>query len=130
MLRLKDLRNSPDKNPTGKKLSQQALADVLQVSRSTVAMWETGASDPDTDSLKKIANYFSVTTDYLLGRDENIISGENKKTPADLKKILENQQVMFDGEMLTEKDRELINQMLTKMYEAGKELNKRKKQSE
>mgnify|MGYP003589139658 CR=1 FL=1 len=130
MLRLKDLRNSPNNNPTGKKLSQQALADVLQVSRSTVAMWETGASDPDTDSLQKIANYFGVSTDYLLGRDAPSVNSDTKKIPADLKKILENQQVMFDGEIITDKDRELINQMLTKMYQAGKDLNKRTKQSE
>ena len=60
MLMLKEVR--------GKKgISQQKLADYLSVSRSTIAMWETGASEPDTATLKKIASYFSVSLDYLLG---------------------------------------------------------------
>lgn len=67
MLRLKELRNSPE-NPTGKKISQQKMAEILQVSRSTIGMWETGASDPDTDALKNIADYFNVSIDYVLGR--------------------------------------------------------------
>ena len=71
MLKLKELRNSPD-NPIGKKISQKKMAEILQVSRSTIAMWETGASDPDTDSLQKIANYFGVSIDYLLGRYESL----------------------------------------------------------
>lgn len=71
MLKLKELRNSPD-NPVGQKISQQKMAEILKVSRSTIAMWETGASDPDTESLQKIADYFGVTIDYLLGRYEPV----------------------------------------------------------
>ena len=58
-MRLKELR-------TAHKLSQQKVADYLHVSRSTVGMWETGASQPDTGNLKKIADYFGVSIDYLL----------------------------------------------------------------
>lgn len=75
MIRLKELRANI-KATKGKKVSQQDLAKALNVSRSTVSMWETGASDPDTDSLQKIASYFSVSVDYLLGY--NILE-ENKK---------------------------------------------------
>ncbi len=50
-----------------RRLSQQQLADKLGVSRSTVAMWETGNSEPDLETLWKISEYFNVTTDYLLG---------------------------------------------------------------
>ena len=48
------------------KISQQKLASHIGVSRSTIAMWETDGSQPDNDSLRKIANYFNVSTDYLL----------------------------------------------------------------
>lgn len=75
MIRLKELRANI-KATKGKKVSQQDLAKALNVSRSTVSMWETGASDPDTDSLQKIASYFSVSVDYLLGYN---IMEENKK---------------------------------------------------
>lgn len=61
MLNLKIIR-------TQQKVSQQKLADKIGVSRSTVAMWETGGSQPDNEMLKKIADFFNVTTDYLLGR--------------------------------------------------------------
>lgn len=52
-----------------RKLSQQALADILGVARSTVAMWETGASEPDRDMILQLASYFDVSTDYLLGHE-------------------------------------------------------------
>ncbi len=54
-----------------KKYSQLKLASMLGVSRSAVAMWESGASQPDNDTLLKIANIFDVSVDYLLGRDDN-----------------------------------------------------------
>lgn len=62
MINLKTIR-------TEKKISQQKLADKIGVSRSTVAMWETAASQPDNEMLKKIADFFGVSIDYLLGRD-------------------------------------------------------------
>lgn len=47
--------------------SQQKLADTLGVSRSTVAMWETGPNQPDSDMLLRISALFRVSVDYLLG---------------------------------------------------------------
>lgn len=52
-----------------RKISQQTLADALGVARSTVAMWETGASEPDRDMILQLASYFDVSTDYLLGHE-------------------------------------------------------------
>ena len=67
MLVLKQLRNN---YKNGKKISQQKFAEHLGVSRSTVSMWEIGSSQPDNDTLIKIADFFGVTTDYLLGTKE------------------------------------------------------------
>ena len=50
-------------------LSQQQLADQLGVARSTVAMWENGASDPDRATILRLAALFNVSTDYLLGNE-------------------------------------------------------------
>lgn len=52
-----------------KKLSQQALADILNVSQSTVGNWESGSREPDFNTLKVIAEFFGVTIDYLLCRE-------------------------------------------------------------
>lgn len=64
MLNLKKLRQE-------KKYSQQKLADILNVSRSTVAMWETNASEPSNEMLRQIADIFGVSTDYLLGKKDD-----------------------------------------------------------
>lgn len=60
--RLKSLRNS-------RKISQKDFAQALKVSQQTVAGWESGRTEPSNTALKDIADYFNVTTDYLLGRE-------------------------------------------------------------
>ena len=51
-----------------KGISQADLAKQLQVSYSVVCYWETDRSEPTAPNLVKIADYFDVTVDYLLGR--------------------------------------------------------------
>lgn len=51
-----------------KKISQKNLADVMGVSQQTIGSWETGRTQPDQVSLNKLADFFGVSTDYLLGR--------------------------------------------------------------
>ena len=58
-------------------LRQIDFAKVLGISQSTLSTWESGRYEPDAESLVRIAAYFNVTTDYLLGRDDSI-----KKEPA------------------------------------------------
>jgi HTH-type transcriptional regulator, competence development regulator len=53
-----------------KKLSQYDLAERLGFSRGKLANYEQGSRQPDYDTLEKIADYFEVTTDYLLGRTD------------------------------------------------------------
>lgn len=55
---------------TKNNVSQIKLAAAIGVSRSTIAMWETGGSQPDNDNLLLLANYFDVSIDFLLGRKE------------------------------------------------------------
>lgn len=63
--RLKKLR-------TDKEISQAKLANILGTYQQTVARWERGILQPDIDMITRIANYFDVTTDYLLGLSSNI----------------------------------------------------------
>ncbi|HBV87061.1 MAG TPA: transcriptional regulator [Desulfosporosinus sp.] len=64
---------------SNKALSQRELAKMLNVSPSTIAMYETGQRTPDTDTIKMFADFFNVSTDYLLGRtaDPNPLSAED-----------------------------------------------------
>lgn len=58
--RLKELRKS-------KNLSQEKLAEILGASNNAVYNWEVGRSQPPIEIITKLAEYFNVTTDYLLG---------------------------------------------------------------
>lgn len=52
-------------------LSQYQLADRLQFSRGQLGNYEQGTREPDFATLIKIADFFQVSTDYLLGRSED-----------------------------------------------------------
>ena len=51
-------------------LTQAEMAEKLGISRSTIGMYETGAREPDFETLEKIADFFNVDIDYLLGRTD------------------------------------------------------------
>lgn len=53
-----------------KELSQYELADRLGFSRGKIANYEQESRQPDYDTLIKIAEFFEVTTDYLLGKTD------------------------------------------------------------
>lgn len=59
--RLKELRMA-------KKVTQEELGQHLGFRDSTISQYESGSREPDYDTLLKIAEFFGVTTDYLLGR--------------------------------------------------------------
>ena len=77
MFNYKKFKNLRKKN----NLLQSDIAKKINVSASTIGMWEQGRNQPDNDSLIKIANIFNVSTDYLLDNDlSNIdVSNDNKK---------------------------------------------------
>ena len=53
-------------------LSQQQLADELKISQSAIAKWELSKTEPVASMIVKLAKYFDVDSDFLLGlRDEN-----------------------------------------------------------
>lgn len=53
-----------------KKLSQVVLAERLGVANGTVAMWELGKREPDMKMCSRIADFFGVSIDYLVGRTD------------------------------------------------------------
>ena len=61
--RLKSLRLEKD-------ISRNTLATFLNVSVRSICYWENGERECDFNTLIKIAEFFNVTTDYLLGRTE------------------------------------------------------------
>ena len=55
-----------------KNLSQEELANVLDVSRQTISKWETDQSTPDFDKIIPLCEYFGITSDELLTGNSNI----------------------------------------------------------
>jgi len=62
-------------------ITQIQFAEIFNISNGTIAMWETGKRQPDNEMLLKIANYFNVSVDYLLGREEIESSKKGVKIP-------------------------------------------------
>lgn len=52
-------------------INQTELAKILTVAKQTVSNWESGNRTPDNEMICKIADYFNVSIDYLLGRTDN-----------------------------------------------------------
>lgn len=59
--RLRELRQSKD-------LSQQKLADIIDMSKSSINMYERGEREPSLETLEAFADCFNVDIDYLLGK--------------------------------------------------------------
>lgn len=65
MLRIRELRSKLN-------IKQKDLAKELCIPANTFNQYETGKRQPDYETLKRIAEYFNVSVDYLLGIDENL----------------------------------------------------------
>lgn len=52
------------------KLTMKELSKILGVAESTISLYENEKRQPDNDTLCRLADYFNVSIDYLLGRDE------------------------------------------------------------
>ena len=50
----------------GKNLSQEEVADKLNVTRQTISKWETNGSSPDFDKIKPLCDLYEITPDELL----------------------------------------------------------------
>ena len=62
--RLKEVRKK-------RSFTQVTLAEELEVSKGTVAMWETGKRKPDFEMLCRLSELLDVKTDYLLGQTDD-----------------------------------------------------------
>ena len=99
--RLRELRNE-------KGLRQEDVGKIVGVVKSAVSQWESGERTPDAFTLQNLADYFSVTIDYLLGRTDISRSPDDPRdpTPTEIEKVIRDAQINFDGAPLTDEDKE------------------------
>lgn len=94
--------------------TQEETAKALGIKRSAYSHFENNRNNPDNETLVKMANYFNVSTDYLLGR-----KAPGNNDDIDLDRAIDNA-MSFDGKPVTDHDRKMMKQ-LWKAYMAGKE---------
>jgi len=70
---------------------QKDIAAYLGVNRTTYLRYEKGETEPDYQTLRKIADYFNVSVDYLLGREtkKDPSAGEGEKVSSELIALLQ-----------------------------------------
>ena len=71
-----------------KGITQEGLAEKLNVSRQAVAKWESGQAYPDISNLIQISNMMNVTVDYLV-RDGECMANLNSSLPDDLDELIQ-----------------------------------------
>ncbi len=79
-----------------KNLSQEKIADELDVSQGLIARWENHSSTPGPEMLVYISDFFNVSVDYLVGKSKYKYL-ENKKTDVE-KEIIDNISILKDNE--------------------------------
>jgi len=106
---------------TRKKLRQEDLAKELQISKSAVGMYERNEREPSFELVQKIANYFDVTTDYLLGISNTPTNIGSKKSrnvlTKDLLEYLEKSENLHVGGFpISEEQKKVFIDFLKSVY--------------
>lgn len=108
-----------------------SVAKAIGASSGSVTAWKNG-TEPRNTTLTKIADFFGVTTDYLLGKDNEKTPALNEKDRRDIARTLEDlmetldgvSDLMFDGSPLSDEARESILAAMKLGLEAAKLKNK------
>lgn len=90
----------------------QTLAEKTNLSVNSLYKWKT--SMPSADKLEVVANYFDVSTDYLLGRENT------KNTPTEVKDLFKGK-MSFDGKPISDHDKLVAKQLLDAYFENKKD---------
>ena len=93
-------------------ISINSLEETLGYSRNTI--YSMKSKKPNAERLQEIADYFNVSTDYLLGRTDNpnIAGDSHVNEPDDIDKIIDHA-MLFDGKPLTDEDRRAIRGIIS-----------------
>ena len=107
--------------------NQEQLANKLNVSPSTIGMWEQGRRQPDNETVKKLANLFGVSTDYLLDNDIEQDDKNKELLQAianDLSNPLNKAISSKASELKSDKDRQIVLSIIEGFIKGIEEENK------
>ena len=115
-----------------KGVSCKKAAEEIGLSNSITTKWKKTGATPSGETLDKVAAYFNVSTDYLLGKEQKekpvLTQKDERDVARNLERImadLENSgDLMFDGDPMSDEARESIRSALMLGLEAAKLKNK------
>ena len=116
----------------GKNVSMYRVAKDTGIAQATLIDWKKGRYVPKIDKLQKIADYFGVTVDYLLGTEQKETPTLTKEDERDIKvkideiidMMAQQKGLMFDGDPLTPEAIESIRNAMELGMTAAKLKNK------
>ncbi|MSE22412.1 helix-turn-helix domain-containing protein, partial [Lactobacillus parabuchneri] len=104
------------------KLTQEELGKKINVSKASISLYEKNLREPSKDSLVTLANFFNVSTDYLLGntidRNGHTPSWATNEDKKDLKRFLEENAngMTYGGEGLTDEEQKQVRRVLEGLF--------------
>jgi Predicted transcriptional regulators len=131
MNRIKELRKK-------EKLTQEAFCKIIGITQGALSGWENERYEPDLKSVHKMAGFFKVSVDYLLGGDINqskTLNAAAELTEEDkmdiayhldimLKNLDANEGLMFDGEPMNKRTKEALKASFEHTLIMGKIMSK------
>lgn len=114
--------------------SQKFVAEKVGITNTVLSNYERNYRDPDTETLRKLADLYEVSVDYLLGRDsKNDLLELTEKEERDIAKRLEQIRndlehtdgLAFDGEPMSEEAKESFMEAMEFIVRQTKIINKK-----
>ena len=96
-------------------LTQAEVADGIDILQSTYSNYEQGTREPDFATLKKLANFFDVSIDYLLENDRSLSDGDET---VDLNTFLLNGRYTIDSKFPTARQRRMLSNVTKEIFDA------------
>ncbi len=103
--RLKHLR----KNNPNVRMTTDDIASKLGVSRSTYTGYELGRRAPNGDKLKRLAEIFNTTVDYITGKDTS--------SSVDIKQLLINGSITYEGKTISDDQKYQLERIIGAILE-------------
>ncbi|MCI8346582.1 MAG: helix-turn-helix domain-containing protein [Bacilli bacterium] len=108
-----------------KELKQEDLSTILNVSTSTIGMWEQGYRHPSDESITQMAKFFGVSTDYLLDNEPSEEFKEQTEENQELLKNISNNlqdpmmKILYKktSELKNDKDRQIVLNIINSFIE-------------
>jgi len=93
--------------------TQQEVADLLGITRQGYAKYENNLGEPDNSTLTKLADYFGVSTDYLLGRTDIPSLTQQEKEEAEFQAFVNDPELGVWYKELPKSDEEELRKLRT-----------------